>query len=312
MNINVQNILVNNMEIWQIKYFIQVYKCKSFSKAAENLHISQQGLSRTIKNIEDELGLLLFERSPKGVQPTAFGSVLLEKANRVVDEYDLMMDFLHKNTELKKDTVFIGLPHSLYTNLFAEVLCDFQEKYPDIKLEIVELASYACERGVEHNFLDISFAIKPVNFDKFEFKHLFNCDMCILANKDNVISQNSTVEFHQLKNENFIMLSSKYKSRELIIERCQKCGFSPHIAYTASQIDLIIGLVALNKGIAILPKPNSVSAVGNHDKLSVVSFADSPFKMEIGFIINKSGKQNDMIYPLIEYTLQYSKDKGLY
>lgn len=300
------------MEIWQIKYFIQVYKCRSFSKAAENLHISQQGLSRTIKNIEDELGLLLFERSSKGVNPTAFGSMFLEKANRVVNEYDLMMDFLYDNAELKKETIFIGLPHSLYTNFFAEVLCDFQEKHPDVRLEIVELASYACEKGMEHKFLDISFAIKPVNIDKFEFNHLFNCDMCILANKDNVISRKDTVEFKELKNEKFIMLSSKYKSRELIIEQCQQWGFSPHIAHTAAQLDLIIGLVALNKGIAILPKPNSLSAAVNNDKLSVISFTDSPFQMEIGFITNKSGKQDDKIYSLIEFTLQYSKDKGLY
>jgi len=140
------------MEIWQIKYFIQVCNDKSFSKAAENLHISQQGLSKAIKNLEDEMKISLFYRSTKGVKPTEFGKLLLERSRKVVCEFDLMTDFLYDKAKLKKGTISIGLPHSLYTNFFAAIICEFEEIYHDIKLEIFESGSLVCEKKMEDSF----------------------------------------------------------------------------------------------------------------------------------------------------------------
>jgi DNA-binding transcriptional LysR family regulator len=276
------------MEIRQIKQFIQVCNDKSFSKASENLHISQQGLSKTIKNLEDELELSLLNRSSKGVKPTEFGKLLLERSEKIVSEFDLMVDFLYDKAKLKKGTIFLGLPHLLYTNFFATIIYEFQDTYPDISLEVVELGSYVCEKNIEDNLLDISFGIKTVNSEKFQFISIFSCDMMLLVNKHNLLAQKNDVTFKDLKNENFIMLSPEYKSWQLIIERCLQSNFKPKIVFETSQLDLIIELVALNKGIAIIPEINSLNATKISDKVAAVSFQDTPFKIEVGFIFNKA------------------------
>ena len=297
------------MEIWQIKHFIQVCNDKSFSKAAENLHISQQGLSKTIKNLEDKLEISLFDRSSKGVKPTEFGDLLLEKSHKIVNEFDLMIDFLYYKAKLKKGTITLGLPHLLYTNFFATIIYEFQDTYPDIKLEIVESPSYVCEKNIEDNLIDISFGIRTVNSEKFQFIPIFSCDMMLLVNKNNTLAQKSAVNFKDLENEIFILLSQEYKSWQLIIERCLQSDFKPNIGFETSQLDLIIELVALNKGIAIIPEINSLNATKISDKVSAVSFNGMPFKIEVGFIINRSRVLNHITNTFINYTINFSKNK---
>lgn len=299
------------MEIWQLKYFIQVCNDESFSKAAEKLHISQQGLSKSIKNLEGELEISLFERSSKGVKPTAFGSLLFEKCKYIVKEFDLMVDFLYDKAKLKKETISLGVPYVIYTNFFSTILYKFQEAYPDIKLEIVESGSHACEKGIKDDLLDISFAFKPIDTEKFQFYPVTSCDMILLVNKHNPLAQKSDVKFKDLENEKFIMFSQEYRSRQLTIERCLQSGFKPNIDFTASQLDLIIELVGLNKGIAILPELNSIRAENISDEVSIIAFNDAPFKVEIGFIINRYKILDYITNSLINYTLKFFEDKEL-
>ncbi|MBL4931941.1 LysR family transcriptional regulator [Clostridium paridis] len=299
------------MEIKQIKYFIQVCKDRSVSKAAENLHISQQGLSKIIKNLENEFEVELFERTSKGVILTEFGSLLLEKSEKIIEEFDLMLDFLNDKANLQKRTISLGLPNILYSDLFSLIICEFNERHPDVNLEIVELGSYACERYMEKDLLDISFAVKPINASKLGFIPVATSDVMLLVNKNHYLANRKEVELKELADEQFIMLTTDYKSRHLIIESCIREGFNPNIIFTTSQLDRIIGLVAHNKGIAILPELNSINAAKNNDKISVISFKDKPFKIEVGFITNKFKKINIITKKFINYTLGYFKDNEI-
>lgn len=297
------------MDIWHIKYFIQACNDNSLSKAAKNLHISQQGLSKAIKNLEDELETSLFERSSKGIRPTEFGSLLLERCKIVVNEFDLMVEFLHDKAKLKKGTISLGLPLLLDTNFFAAIVYEFQEAYPEIKLDIVESGSYVCEKNIEDNLLDVSFGIRPDDYRKLQFIPIYSCDMMLLANKQNPLAQRSAIGFKDLENEKFIMLSSEYKSFKLTIDRCLQAGFKPNIVFEASQCDLIIELVALNKGIAVLPDVNSLNAAKISDQISAVSFRDTPFKIDVGLIINRCRGINYITKTLINFTTNFPKSR---
>lgn len=295
------------MEIWQIKYFINVCNEKSFSKAAQSLNITHQGLSKAIKNLEDELQSPLFDRSSKGVKPTELGRLLLERSEKIVNEFDSMVDFLYDKAKLEKGTITIGLGRSLHPNSLGTLIYEFQDAYPGIKLEIVDVGTGTCERYVEENLLDISFGFKPDNADKFKFIPLFSSNMMLLVNKYNCLSEKSTVKFENLKNEKFIMLSQEYKSRKETIGACLQLGFTPNIVFTTSQIELIIELVASNKGIAIIPQPISLMAEKISDKVAAISFEDIPFKCEVGFIINRYQNSKYITNTFIKYTLNFFK-----
>lgn len=279
------------MEIWQMKYFIQVCDDKSLSKAAKSLYISQQGLSKTIKNIEDELQIVLFERSTRGVKLTEHGNMLYEKTQSILNDYEAMIYFFHENKVFQDKTITIGITNILYTNCFGNIIYNFQEEYAGIKLELIELGTYACEKYLSENLMDICFAVKPDNSMEYDFIPISTCRMILLVNKNNELSKQEQIRLMDLKNEKFIMLSSEYKIRKITIDYCQQNGFNPNIVITTSQLEFIIELINLNKGVAILPAIHSAKALKMGEDIATVLFEDS-FYIDIGFIINKNKRLN--------------------
>lgn len=292
------------VDIWQMRYFIQIYNDKSLTKAAKNLYISQQGLSKAIKNIEDEFQISLFERSAKGVKPTIYGEILLQKSQKIINDYDEMVYSLSNKVEFKKKTISIGIANILYTDYIKAILYDFQEEYPDIVLEFIELGSFACEKYLVNNLVDICFTLKPDNALEFNFISVSAFDLILMVNSRNSLCQKSVVNIIDLKDEKFIMLSEDYKIRKLTLDYCLQLGFSPNIIITTSQLDLIIDLIDLNKGIAILPEFNSVKAAKMSNNISVIFLEDISISVEVGFIINKYIKMNYLTNALINYFLK--------
>lgn len=105
------------MDLWKMRYFVQICNDKSITKAAKNLYISQQGLSKAIKSIEDEFQICLLERSSKGVRPTPHGEILLDKCKKIISEYDEMVETLNQKVKQDNQSICIGIPSILYTDL---------------------------------------------------------------------------------------------------------------------------------------------------------------------------------------------------
>jgi Transcriptional regulator len=291
------------MELWQMKYFIQVCNDKSFSKAAKKLYISQQGLSKAIKTIEDEFQVILFERSARGVTPTLYGELLYEQAYKILVEYDKMLDLFYKNINSEKGSISIGIPNILHS-IFFKTICKFQESYPNINFNLIELGSYSCEKKLLDNLVDVCFALKPENLDLFDYIPITLYEMILLVNNDNPLSKKSYVKTADLKNENFIMLSSDYKIRDITINRCLESGFYPNIVFTTSQLNFIIELVELNKGIAIIPVWKSNICPKDQYNITALSFEDQPFSIKVGFIIPKQRKPNYITNTFIMFIKQ--------
>lgn len=286
-----------------MKYFIQIYQDKSLSKAAKNLYISEQGLSKTIKNIEEEFQISLFDRTPKGISPTAYGEIMLCKCQKILSDYDEMIEDLNNHMKLENKTITIGITNILYTDRLKAIMNGFQEKNSDITLEFYELGYYTCEKYLDNNLVDICFTIKPENMFKFRYIPVFQYNLLVLANKKNSLSKKSVVNIMDLKNENFITLPADSKIRKLTTDCCLQFGFNPNIIITTSQLDYIIELIDQNKGITILPEFNSKKALKMSNNIAVILLDDSIYKIEVGFIINKYRKLNTITESLIEYFL---------
>lgn len=293
------------MDIWQLKYFIQICNDRSFSEASRALHISQQGLSRVIQNLEKEFEKPLFYRSKKGVEPTEFGYLLLEKSRKIVEDFDLMIDYLYERAKNKKGKIIMGLPNILYTDYFADIIFRFTEKYSEIELKVVSLGSYDCERHMKDDLLDIALTIKPVNNDIFAYIPVTSINFWVVVNKKNPLANLNEIRFEELKNQKFILLSNEYKSSDTIINCCINKGFEPNIIFTSAQQELIIEMVALNRGITILPENSSHKASKSNENVTSISLIDSPLKTEMGFIVKKSRKQDSILNVLIEFIVKY-------
>ena len=177
------------MDFHHLKYFVEVADQKSFSKAARNLHISQSAISRTIKALEDELGVVLFIRNAKYVEMTDGGTIFLTHAKRVVFMFEhLKIDF-ENEFRLEQGSVLIGLPPVTDAPIFAQLLGEFKQTYPQIDLELYEHGSKKIEISVQEGLIDVGIICTKPNAKEFDSFYLTSDPLSVILPKDNPLAE---------------------------------------------------------------------------------------------------------------------------
>lgn len=161
------------MEIKQLRYFLQVVNDGSMLKAAKNLIVSQQAVSKAIQNLESELGgLPLFVRSSAGVTPTEHGKLLAAEAEQILSRVDAVSEQFEGDSRALRGRVSIGFLHGhlgAQDYLPIDPLIAFRGKYPLIDLNWCNASSSMCSRGVQSGEMDFAFSVLP------EPQEAFNC-----------------------------------------------------------------------------------------------------------------------------------------
>src|SRR5690625_1473517 len=142
------------MDIRQLEYFYEVAKHLNFTKAAAHLHISQPSLSKTIKNLESELGGALFYRGPKQLELTDAGKAFLVNTKKVLEAFENLTSELNDVIELRKGEIKIGIPPIIGAAFFSRIIGKYKEKYPSIEMSLTEVGSKKIKHGVEEGTLD--------------------------------------------------------------------------------------------------------------------------------------------------------------
>ncbi|SMC51830.1 LysR family transcriptional regulator [Sporomusa malonica] len=242
------------MEIRQLEYFIEVARQKSFSKAAETLHVSQPSISKAIKELENQLGSVLFYRNPKYVELTDAGDAILEQAQQVISSFQNINAQLRGITQMQTGKIHIGLPPITGVSDFAQLLGRFKNEYPNIQINLYEYGSKKIEMGIQDGTLDMGIIYVPCEAEQlYEAISFVQDPLKIVMHPQHPLASKSIVTYQELRNEHFVLYSSDYILHDKIIERCKEAGFSPHIIFETSQRELMTQIVAARLGVALLP-----------------------------------------------------------
>lgn len=251
------------MDFHHLKYFVEVADQKSFSKAARNLHISQSAISRTIKALEDELGVVLFMRNAKAVELTDGGTIFLTHAKRVVFMFEhLKIDF-ENEFKLEQGSILIGLPPITDAPIFAQLLGEFKKTYPQIDLELYEHGSKKVEISVQEGLIDIGIICTKPQSKDFDSFFLTSDPLQVILPKDNPLAKEKSITLAQLADEPFVLHRDDFNLHDEIVKSCKQAGFQPKIVFETSQRDLMLQTVAANLAVALLPSRLCPSATEN-------------------------------------------------
>ena len=242
------------MDIRHLTYFIEVAQQRSFTKAAQVLHITQPSISKMIKLLEEELDVILFDRSAKHIELTDAGKALLNQSQQIVNSFQNLTSDLADLIHSKKGAITIGLPPMVGARFFPQVISDFTTLHPQISLTLLEVGSEKVHAGVDDGSLDIGVVMLPVNENIVEMFPIIDQPMMLIVHPEHFLAQQSTVELSQLKDENFILFMKSFTLHDRIINRCIESGFNPKIVFKSSHWDFIAEMVAINFGVALLPK----------------------------------------------------------
>ncbi|MBL4954642.1 LysR family transcriptional regulator [Neobacillus sp. OS1-32] len=255
------------MDIKHLQYFLEVAKLNSFSRAADALFITQPTISKMIKNLEQELGVVLFDRSRKQLTLTDAGRVILEHAKLIDHAMKNVSMELSNLLELKKGQIRIGLPPIFAAHHFLEIMSKFHEQYPGITFQLVEKGSKRIEEDVESNLLDVGMVVLPTKPELFNYFSILEEDLQLILPKSHPLSVRDAVSLIDLSQESFILFNNDFVLNDRIIQSCNLAGFHPNIVSESAQHSFIKEMVAFNLGIALLPTsicrqlPENVKAI---------------------------------------------------
>ena len=247
------------MDYRHLKYYMELAEKKIISKAAPNLHISQSGISRMIKSLEDELGVVLFIRNAKTVEITAPGTIFLNYAKRCLFIFEHLKSDFENEFNLKQDTIEIGLPPITDAHVFAKLLGEFKKNYPQIAIKLYEHGSKVIETSVQEGVIDVGIICTIVGFFcsfpymEFESFFLSEDEMCVVMPKGYPLEEHPVVPMKLLADYPLVLYRDDFNMHDDIMSNCKKIGFTPKIVFETSQRELMLQTVASGLGVAILP-----------------------------------------------------------
>ena len=248
------------MTITQMKWFLTAADCLNFSKAADQLGITQPTLSRQIANMEKEWNLPLFIREGRKMQLTPAGRALADTLSVVYENYCTAVEQAQSIQKGLNGSLRVGVLHGTYVADFLPTITRyFQKKHPNVEITYTYDSFQSLQNKLYSNQLDVAFTVYFSVKNKEYLLHKFvehSVDY-LLMHKDNPLARKKEISLADCKEETFVLISAQDcpESSSYIIEACHEQGFFPKIVYTSTLYDLMLN-VETGKGITILDTRN--------------------------------------------------------
>jgi len=253
------------MELYQLGYFLEIARQRSFTRAAERLHMAQPALSQQMKNLEAELGTSLFIRGRKETQLTAAGKAFQPRAEALLMQAEAAKAVVSDVAHLRGGKLVIAAIPSVSACLLPTVIQKFSQQHGRVELQLIEDSSERVADCVESGRADIGFLQLPASKAAFDTRTIISEPFVLLVAKSYSLTKQKDVSLKQLSAESFIFY--KGRARDTALESCRKAGFEPRIACESGELETVRALVAAGLGIAVVPQlaathlPSSIRAL---------------------------------------------------
>lgn len=239
------------MNIRELEYYKMVCEQKSITKAAHALYMTPQGLSKIIKNIENELDATLLNRTSSGIGLTRAGEYLYEHLTDFLMSYNSICSEIRCIEQQEKREIDLLSAYGILRLVTPECIADFRAKHPEILLHYREYP----DRQVEQRFLqgegNVAFTVGDHSAEYMDATFMEKFKIKLLVNKEHPLSKKSSVSITDLEGERLYIESAEFNIHHLIVDRCRKAGFEPNIVFETSGFSLCHKMVQQNKGISV-------------------------------------------------------------
>lgn len=235
------------MELNNLRYFYEAAKCGHITKAAENLHIAQPALTKSIKALEDELNIKLFYKAGRGVKLSEYGEFLKEKIEPIIDELDVLPVAIKNFTDLNENTVSINVLAA--STITTDIIIKFKKIYPNVMFKMI--------RKENETNADINILTNAKNYDSFvsvKKRALVEEKIHVAVPIESPLAEKEKIELIELKNSEFIALSGSRRFRPLCDAYCEYAGFKPRVTFESDSLIAVKNLIAAGVGVAFWPE----------------------------------------------------------
>lgn len=275
------------MEFRHLRYFLAVADALHFTKAAEGLPVSQPALSAQIKQLEQEVGVPLFDRVGRSVQLTRAGSIFREHARRALREMELAQVAIAEEEGLQRGALAVGVVQTVNAYLVPDIVGRFSTLHPQVSLKLDELSGPEIEAGVKSGLLELGIGFVPAGSDRIESQPLFEEDFVLIASPRHHFATRRHLRLASLADEPLVLLSDIFCTRRLLNASFEQAGIVPKVAVEMNSIEGILATVKTSKLATVLPRL-SLGLEGN-DGLRGIPLKHPTPRRSLGLLWKKGG-----------------------
>lgn len=241
------------MEFRTLQAFVEVVRHGGFSAAARALFTTQSNVSKAVRQLESELGVVLLDRMGSRSQLTDAGEVVFRRARGILAATEDIQGELDDLRGLRRGTLRLGVPLFGSRVLFAPVFALFRTRYPGVDVGLVEDGSRRLGELLHAGEVDLAASLTPIS-GEFEWQHVRAEPLVALLPPGHALSGRCSLRLRELAGEPFILFGEAFQLNQIILDGCERNGFRPKVAAHSGQMDFIIGLVEAGLGVALLPR----------------------------------------------------------
>ena len=276
------------MEIHQLQYFVMIAEEGSFLRASKRAFISQQALSRSINNLENELGVQLFNRGNAGVDLTDYGVILLNRATHFLALIDATFEEINEVTKDKRQKIRVGMTSGLIDTIDLKSFFSFQDANPQWTLSFCETSDKDIENGVLKEQLDLGLVSGIGDETLMNYRLVLKTPTCIALHASHWLADREALSLRELNSEVFLAGPPNFFNQKTFIEACKNVMFVPKTSHFTSNVKTVKMLLLLNRGVFACPI--TMIPQFQNEEVRCIPLIDDPYIYRV-YLINKKGRE---------------------
>lgn len=286
------------MDIREMKYIDMIAQTKSITKAAQQLHISQPALHKSLRKVEAEFGTTFFYRKGHESFPTDTGLIVLEYARHILASLNEIQEKVLEVQNLKSGSVSIGFPSVVGTLYLPQVLIGFQKAYPEISLKTLEAGANELSTLVENGTLDMAILVRPVAHHSLSEIPLLQDQVVAGVPLEHPWFHRSHVTIEDFRSIPFNTYRPDFSVHTQLMELFKERNITPNLGFCGGSSEFLCQISMLSGGIVVLPRP-IIKAICK-DQMATIPF-DPAFPWELSLAFRKNSYLSTSARALVEH-----------
>ena len=273
----------------QLEYIVAIDEYRHFATAAEKCFVTQPTLSMQIKKLEDELGVIIFDRSRQPVVPTDLGAKLIEQARMTLSATQRIKEIIQEEQQEVDGTLKIGIIPTLAPYLLPVFIGPYIRKYPAVKVEVEELVSEEIIRRLKRDILDVGLFVTPYHDEKIVERPVFYEEMLVYAHPDSELLKKKEVGHEDIVTSDIWMLGNGHCFRNQVVNLCEMSA-SQHknlpFEFESNSLETLMRIVDVEGGFTLIPEL-ALQYMSPEKKKQVRSIANTKPLREVSVIYSR-------------------------
>ncbi len=243
--------------VTQLKYILAVDKEKHFGKAAESCGVTQPSLSMQIQKLEEELDVIVFDRSKKPILTTDTGKALLNQARIILKEFKKIDSIADSYNDVPSGDFNLAIIPTVSTYLIPYFLKEFALKFPEVQLKISELKTEDIISSLHRDEIDAAVLVTPLGDDQLIERHLYFENFSAFVSKDHALAKKKRLQEKDLEKEGLWLLGEGHCFRDQVLKVCsynKRVKPFQNVDFESGNLETLKSLVIRNSGFTLLPE----------------------------------------------------------